>query len=202
MRTFFYIPAILLTAALPSRMTVIVKTAPPRAGMDTIAWPASFGFGRRAAPQEIAALDLSIRPDGKGLPAGSGRVSAGWEIYKIKCAACHGRTGVEGPYSRLVGPMGDTTRARTPGDTSRAKTIGNYWPYATTLFDYTRRAMPYNAPGSLSAEEVYHLTAFLLHANKIIDSNTVIDSKSLPGIVMPARQLYVPDDRHGGPEVR
>ena len=111
----------------------------------------------------------------------------------IKCATCHGRTGVEGPQARLVGAMDDTTKA---------KTIGNYWPYATTLFDYTRRAMPYNAPGSLTAKEVYGLTAFLLYANKIIDSNKIIDAKSLPAIVMPAKKLFVSDDRHGGPEVR
>jgi hypothetical protein len=107
--------------------------------------------------------------------------------------ACHGRTGVEGPFARLVGPMGDTTKA---------KTIGNYWPYATTLFDYTRRAMPWNAPGSLSANEVYSLTAFLLQANRIIDSNTVLTAANLPKVIMPARQFFVPDDRKGGPEIK
>jgi len=160
---------------------------------DTTGWPVSFGFGRVATPKEITALDISVRPDGKGLPAGSGNPQSGKMIYQIKCAACHGKTGIEGPFSRLVARMGDTTKA---------KTIGNYWPYATTLFDYTRRAMPYNAPGSLSANEVYSLTAFLLHANKIIDSNTVMTAESLPKIVMPARQFFVPDDRKGGPEIR
>jgi mono/diheme cytochrome c family protein len=160
---------------------------------DTTAWPASFGFGRVATPEEIAAMDISIRPDGKGLPAGSGNTRSGRAIYLAKCAACHGRTGVEGSAARLVGPMGDT---------GTAKTIGNYWPYATTLFDYTRRAMPYNAPGSLSADEVYSLTAFLLCANRIIDSNMIMTAKNLPGVVMPARQFFVPDDRKGGPEIR
>lgn len=88
------------------------------------------------------------------------------------------------------------------GDTTRAKAIGNYWPYATTLFDYTRRAMPYNAPGSLSAGEVYSLTAFLLYANKIIDSEKVINAASLPQVVMPAKKFFVTDDRRGGPEIR
>jgi len=152
-----------------------------------------FGFGRPATPQEIAALDVAIRPDGKGLPPGSGTAREGKVIYAIKCAACHGKTGTEGPFSRLVGPMGDTTRA---------KTIGNYWPYATTLFDYTRRAMPYNAPGSLSTAEVYSLTAYLLSANRIIDSGEVITSHNLAGIVMPAKKLFIPDDRKGGPEIR
>ena len=156
-------------------------------------WPSHFGFGRIATAKEIAVLDISIRPDGKGLPGGSGTVKEGKAVYAVKCAACHGRTGVEGPQARLVGAMGDTTKA---------KTIGNYWPYATTLFDYTRRAMPYNAPGSLSAKEVYGLTAFLLYANKIIDSNKIIDAKSLPVIVMPAKKIFIPDDRHGGPEIR
>lgn len=160
---------------------------------DEVGWPAHFGFGRSATSREIAALDISIRPDGKGLPPGSGTVREGKAIYQLKCAACHGKTGVEGPQARLVGPMGDTTKA---------KTIGNYWPYATTLFDYTRRAMPYNAPGSLSAGEVYSLTAFMLCANKIIDSNKIINAKSLPQVVMPALKLYVPDDRKGGPEIR
>ncbi len=138
-------------------------------------------------------MDISIRPDGKGLPLGSGTAKAGMTIYQLKCAACHGKTGTEGPYPRLVAPMGDTTRA---------KAIGNYWPYATTLFDYTRRAMPLNAPGSLSAAEVYNLTAYLLAVNKIIDSTMVVDAQSLPRVKMPARDLFVPDDRRGGPEVR
>lgn len=156
-------------------------------------WRASFGFGRTATAKEIAAWDIAIGPDGKGLPPGSGTPQSGKVIYVQKCAACHGPTGAEGPFARLVGPMGDTTRA---------KTIGNYWPYATTLFDYTRRAMPFNAPGSLSAGEVYGLTAYLLYANKIIDSNAVITASSLPRVVMPARKYFVPDDRRGGPEIR
>lgn len=152
-----------------------------------------FGFGRAATEKEIAALNISIRPDGRGLPAGSGTAAKGRVIYLQKCASCHGRAGIEGPQPRLVAPMGDTTKA---------KAVGNYWPYATTIFDYTRRAMPYNAPGSLSAEEVYSLTAWMLHANKIIDSARVIDAVSLPRIVMPAKKLFVRDDRRGGREIR
>jgi S-disulfanyl-L-cysteine oxidoreductase SoxD len=160
---------------------------------DTTGWPSSFGFGRAATQKEIDSMDISIRPDGKGLPPGSGTARTGSAIYQLKCAACHGKTGTEGPYARLVAPMGDTTKA---------KAIGNYWPYATTLFDYTRRAMPFNAPGSLSAAEVYSLTAYLLTANKIIDSATVINAQTLPQVKMPAHDLFVPDDRRGGPEVR
>ena len=160
---------------------------------DTLAWPSSFGIGRTATPTEIAALDISIRPDGKGLPPGSGTAAAGKAIYVVKCAACHGKTGTEGPYMQLVSKSSDSTRI---------KTIGNYWPYATTIFDYTRRAMPFNAPGSLTDNEVYCLTAFLLAANHIIDSQAVITAKNLAGIKMPAQSRFVPDDRKGGPEVR
>ncbi len=176
----------------PARDDSKVVPVQRKAITDTVRWPASFGLGRRATAAEIKAMDISVGPDGRGLPAGSGNVPAGRRLYAVKCAACHGITGVEGPSARLVAVMGDTTKA---------KAIGNYWPYATTLFDYIRRAMPYNAPGSLRDEEVYHVTAFLLHANSIIDSATIIDAQTLPRIVMPAARLFVPDNRHGGPEV-
>ena len=160
---------------------------------DTLAWPSSFGIGRPATASEIAVLNISIRPDGRGLPPGSGNATTGKLIFAAKCAACHGRTGTEGPFMQLVSKTNDS---------SRIKAIGNYWPYATTLFDYTRRAMPFNAPGSLSDNEVYSLTAFLLAANHIIDSQTAITEKNLADIKMPARRRFVPDDRKGGPEIR
>jgi mono/diheme cytochrome c family protein len=157
-----------------------------------ITWPASFGLGRPATSEEIALLDIDVRPDGRGLPAGSGTVATGKLLYAAKCALCHGKTGVEGPQARLVGA--DTT--------VRAKTIGNYWPHATTIYDYINRAMPVNAPGSLKSDEVYSLTAYLLYANEIIAQDKVIDAKTLPEIKMPAHDLFVPDDRRGGPEIR
>jgi mono/diheme cytochrome c family protein len=160
---------------------------------DTLTWPSSFGIGRPATASEIAVLNISIRPDGRGLPPGSGNPMAGKLIYAGKCAACHGRTGTEGPFMQLVSKTNDSLRV---------KTIGNYWPYATTIFDYTRRAMPFNAPGSLSDKEVYSLTAFLLAANHIIDSQTVITANNLADIKMPASLRFVPDDRKGGPEIR
>jgi len=163
------------------------------AGNDPGKWPSKFGFGKIASTNEISRIDIDIMPDGTGLPRGAGFANRGREIYLVKCASCHGRTGREGPNSKLVGPMGDTTKD---------KTIGNYWPYATTIFDYIRRAMPYNAPGSLTNQEVYHLTAFLLYENKIIDSAASINASSLVRIRMPAQKYYVNDDRHGGPEVR
>lgn len=164
---------------------------------DTSQLPASFGFGRPATKAEIDRWDIDIRPDGKGLPAGYGLAAKGKIIFDIKCVACHGAGGIGGPNGSLV-----TTT--TAGDKSKRaeKTIGNYWPYATTVFDYIRRAMPFNQPGSLTNEEVYHLTAYLLSANKLIDEKTVIDAKSLPKVIMPAQKLFIPDDRKGGPEVK
>lgn len=153
--------------------------------------PSRFCFGRPATAAQIAAIDIDVRPDGQGLPPGSGTVPEGRAIYAAKCASCHGATGVEGPYNRLVS-----------SDTSKAKAIGNYWPYATTLFDYIRRAMPFNAPGSLSNDEVYHLTAYLLHANGLVAADIVMNAANLPKVVMPAKDLFVPDDRTGGAEIR
>lgn len=155
--------------------------------------PERFGIGRKATSKEIAAWDIDVRPDGRGLPSGEGNVPAGRKIYDAKCIACHGKNGAGGTYSRLVAVMGDTVKA---------KAIGNYWPYATTLFDYIRRTMPYTSPGTLTNEEVYSLTAYLLHMNKIIDSATVMNAKTLPEIVMPAQHLFINDDRKGGPEVK
>ncbi len=167
--------------------------------VDSSEWPARFNFGKPATLQEIALLDIDVRPDGQGLPGGSGTVPAGKAIYAVKCAACHGKTGVEGPNNRLVSV---TDSATTSAESSKEKTIGNYWPYATTLFDYIRRAMPFNAPGSLTNEEVYALTAFLLHANKIIPPAANMNAETLPKVIMPAQKFFVPDDRKGGPEVR
>lgn len=168
---------------------------------DTSTWPATFGFGRPAHASEIDLLDIDVRPDGTGLPPGSGDVVKGKALYADNCAACHGINGNDGPNDILVGI--DLEDALPFGkDPTRVKTIGNYWPYATTVFDYIRRAMPYHAPGSLSNDEVYSLTAFLLYLNKVIDSTTVINAQTLPKIEMPGKDLFVEDDRLGGTEVR
>lgn len=165
---------------------------------DTTQWPPKFGFGHAATLQEIELWDIDVRPDGKGLPAGQGTAAAGKAIYVLKCAACHGANGTETPGIRLAAPVlvSDTIAK------SRPKTIGNYWPYATTLFDYMRRTMPYNMPGSLTNNEVYSLTAYLLSANQIIKPGVVLDAQTLPQIVMPARKLFIADDRKGGPEIK
>jgi S-disulfanyl-L-cysteine oxidoreductase SoxD len=164
---------------------------------DTSSWPSSFGFGRVARRYEIDSLNIDVSPDGTGLPAGSGRVHVGRTIYVEKCASCHGKSGVEGPYSKLVAIYNEADSVH-----NNDRAIGNYWPYATTLFDYINRAMPYNAPGTLTADEVYSVTAFLLYQNEIIDSSIVIDSRNLPQVEMPAKKLFVEDDRRGGPEVK
>ncbi|HQZ40566.1 MAG TPA: cytochrome c [Vicinamibacterales bacterium] len=156
--------------------------------------PARFGIGRPATPQEIARLDIDVMPDGTGLPPGRGTPAEGAAIYASKCAACHGETGREGPNDVLVGrePREGFPFAQNP---KLAHTIGNYWPYATTVFDYVRRAMPPMAPGSLTDDEVYALTAFLLNANELVANDAVMDRSTLPAVKMPAREHFVPDTR-------
>jgi cytochrome c len=177
-----------LRLALPGKKVIQGDTLPQ-------SLPDRFGFGKPATAAQIARLDIDIRPDGLGLPAGSGTAAIGAALFATKCAACHGVGGTGGPNGSLV--------ITTPQPGKRPeKVIGNYWPYATTVFDYIRRAMPFNAPGSLTDNEVYSLTAYLLTANKLLDERTVLNSQTLPNVVMPAQKLFVPDDRKGGPQVR
>ncbi len=147
------------------------------------------GVGRLAKDAEIKAWNIAIGPRGDELPAGSGNVAAGREIYAQYCAYCHGVTGQEGPDHQLVGGRGSLS-SETP-----VKTIGSYWPYATTVYDYIARAMPFPAPGSLTPDQVYAVTAFLLYANDIIDSNAVLTEKNLADVVMPNREGFVSDTR-------
>lgn len=185
----------LLLVTLESCLSATGKERVITASMDTLPWPASFGLGRPATQADIARLDMDVRPDGKGLPAGEGKSAIGKAIFATKCAVCHGIGGVGGPNGSLVSTS-NATRKRPE------KTIGNYWPYATTVFDYIRRAMPFNAPGSLTNDEVYNLTAYLLNANGIISETAIINAQTLPTVVMPARNLFVPDDRTGGPTIK
>ena len=171
--------------------------------------PERFGFGQPAAHDEIAALDIDVRPDGTGLPPGRGTAAEGAPIYATQCAACHGFAGEGGIGEPLVGaeprglpPFGPAYE-QWRGDRRDVRlTIGNYWPYATTLWDYINRAMPVAEPGSLEPNEVYALVAWLLSKNGIIAEDAVMDQKTLPQVVMPARDRFVPDDRRGGGEVR
>ena len=158
--------------------------------------PGRFGIGTPASPQEIAAADIDVSPDGAGLPPGRGTSAEGAKVFATSCASCHGANGEGlGTYPALIGgPRGTFDFASDP---KMLRTIGNYWPYATTVFDYVRRAMPLTAPGSLTADETYAVTAYLLARNGLIDSGAVIDAQSLPKVVMPARDHFVVDDRRG-----
>ena len=175
-----------------------VKEAPPA--------PERFGVGRAALPAEIAAVDVDISPDGTGLPQGRGTPTQGAVVYVAKCAMCHGPKG-EGMAAPVLGgvPAGPRLVGRDPRegfgfgqDPKLVKTVGNYWPYATTLFDYVRRTMPMNAPGSLTNSEVYAVVAFLLAENEVIEKTASMDSLTLPAVRMPARDKFVEDDRKGG----
>ncbi len=143
-------------------------------------------LGRVATPEDIARGDLIVAPDGANLPPGSGSVSQGLAVYTEKCAACHGEAGQGGPQDRLTGAIGTIATAEP------VKTVASYWPYATTVFDYIRRAMPANAPQSLRDEEVYAVTAYLLSIDGIVSEDTVLDAQTLPHIEMPNREGFVP----------
>ena len=148
----------------------------------------AYDFGRPATPDEVKPWDIDVRPDGKGLPEGSGTVAEGKHLFEDNCAACHGENGQGGIKDRLVGGQG-TLMSDKP-----VKTVGSYWPYATTLFDYIQRAMPYPSPGSLSADETYALTAYLLNLNGIVAADGKLDEASLPKVKMPNRDGFVPDE--------
>jgi cytochrome c len=156
--------------------------------------PATFGIGRAATPAEIAARDIDIGPDGAGLPQGKGSAADGARVYAARCAACHGQSGREGPNDVLVAPA-PTSGFSFAQNPKLPRAIGNYWPYATTLFDYIRRAMPPDAPGSLSDDDVYALVAHLLAWNQIVAADAVLDAGSLPKVRMPARDYFVPEAR-------
>jgi S-disulfanyl-L-cysteine oxidoreductase SoxD len=167
--------------------------------------PDRLGFGRAATPQEIAEIDIDVMPDGTGLPPGEGTVAAGATLYAARCAQCHGATGegVPGAGDVLAGwSHADIFDAPGEAGNERRKTIGSYWPFATTLFDYIRRAMPFDRPGSLTDPEVYALTAYLLHLNEIIPGDAVIDARTLPAVRMPAADRLVEDDRETSNVVR
>jgi cytochrome c len=164
--------------------------------------PASYGLGTPATATEIAALNTDASPSGEGLPSGRGDATRGAALFQAQCASCHGANG-EGiaPNPPLVGreprdgfPFGN--------DPNLIRTVGNYWPEATTIFDYIKRTMPLSAPGSLSDDDVYSLTAHLLVANEILPAGSTLDSASLVAVRMPARDRFVPDNRRGGREVR
>jgi len=144
-----------------------------------------YGIGRPATPEEIAGWDIDASPTGAGLPPGRGEVREGESIFAAKCAACHGAHGDGKPMDRLAGGIG-TLRDKKP-----EKTVGSFWPYATTLFDYVRRAMPLNAPQSLTPGEVYAVSAYVLFLNGIVPEDAVLDADALAKVRMPNREGFV-----------
>jgi S-disulfanyl-L-cysteine oxidoreductase SoxD len=171
---------ILVGAAVSFALTTLA------CGADT----GSLGIGQVASPAQIAGWDIDVRADGQGLPPGHGSVRDGEKIFAETCAACHGARGEGKPADRLVGGFGTLATSKP------VRTVGSYWPYATTLFDYIRRAMPFNAPQSLTADQVYAVSAYILYLNNVVPENTVLDATSLPTVQMPNRHGFTsPDPR-------
>jgi cytochrome c len=147
-------------------------------------------FGQSIAPADIAPWDISIGPDGAGLPPGWGTAAQGEAVYIAKCQACHGEKAGGRPNDALVGGMGTLAPDKAP-----VKTVGSYWPYATTLFDYVRRAMPFQESQSLTSDEVYAVSAYILQLNEIIGKDDVLDAQTLPKVKMPNRDGFIPFPR-------
>jgi len=172
---------------MSTRKLALIAVSSGFAAVATVALAADAGppkLGKPISPAELAPWDISIMPDGTGLPAGSGTPAQGAPIFQAKCSACHGENGKGGIAAAVTaGPP----RASLDG----GKTIANFWPYATTVFDFIRRAMPYNAPHSLKDDEVYALTAYLLSLNKLIGDNDVMNAQTLPKVKMPNRDNFI-----------
>jgi cytochrome c len=149
----------------------------------------AFGVGRAPKPGELQAIDIDVTRDGRGLLPGASTAAAGKDVYTRRCETCHGPTGKEGPQDVLVGGRGSLATSRPQ------KTIGSYWPYATTLWDYIRRAMPFDHPGTLTSDEIYGATAYLLFLNGIVGERDVIDQTTLPKVAMPNRNGFTADPR-------
>ena len=148
----------------------------------------TYGLGRTPTDEEIHRWDIAVGPEGRELPAGKGTAEEGAQVFAQRCSACHGKTGVEGPAKVLVGGRG------TIGLPNELKTVGSFWPFATTVWDYINRAMPQRQEGSLTPDQVYAVTAFLLFRNGIIQENDVLDAKSLPRVQMPNRNGFYPSE--------
>jgi len=160
---------------------VVMSCEAPRVSEREVGAPQ---LGKPAPAFLVAAWDREVMPDGSGLPPGAGSVEEGRLLFKRQCAACHGAGGVGGPGGDLVGGIG------TLGGLAPKPTVGSYWPYATTLFDYVRRAMPYDRPGSLTDSEVYAVVAYLLAANGIVSDDAILNARGLARVVMPNREGF------------
>ena len=152
---------------------------------NTVQVSGKVGLGTAVNENQIRKWDIDVGPSGTGLPPGSGTVLIGEVVYQQQCANCHGDKGQGGLANRLVGGGGFNTQ-------NPVKTVGSFWPYATTIFDYNKRAMPHHSPQSLSDDQVYAVTAYILFMNKIIDKDAVMNAKTLPLVRMPNRDGFVP----------
>jgi S-disulfanyl-L-cysteine oxidoreductase SoxD len=148
-----------------------------------------YGIGRPATPAEISGWNIDVDRDGNNLPSGSGSVSRGHEVFDQQCAACHGAKGEGAVGDRLVGGQGTLATPKP------VRTVGSFWPYAPILFDYIRRAMPQNAPQSLSNDDVYAVSAYILNLNGLLAADATLDAKTLSAIKMPNRSMFVGDPR-------
>jgi S-disulfanyl-L-cysteine oxidoreductase SoxD len=142
-------------------------------------------LGRPLTPEEVRKIDITVSPDGRGLPPGSGSVSAGAAVYAKACQVCHGAQGAGKPQDQLTGGLGTLASGKP------VKTAASYWPAATTLFDYVRRAMPITSPQSLTNDEVYAVTAYILSIDGIVPADAVLDAKSLPRVKMPNKDGFI-----------
>ena len=152
----------------------------------SVALAQSPNLGKVITPEEVAPWDISVSPDGAGLPPGSGTPKQGEAVYASKCLACHGEKGAGKPNDALVGGIGSLA-----GDKPALKTVGSFWPYATTIFDYVRRAMPYNESKTLTNDELYAVAAYILQLNGIIGENDTMNAQTLPKVRMPNRDGFV-----------
>jgi S-disulfanyl-L-cysteine oxidoreductase SoxD len=149
-----------------------------------------YHLGRSPTQAEIDAWNIDVRADGQGLPAGHGSVAQGRAVFAETCAACHGDKGQGGLADPLAGGFGTLTQPNP------VRTVGSYWPYATTLFDFIRRAMPFNAPESLSNDQIYAVSAYVLSLSGVISGDTVLNAATLPKVVMPNQNGFIsPDPR-------
>lgn len=175
-----------LLAAFSGLLLVCPATADPAPHL---------GLGRPATPAAIAAWDIDVRADGQGLPTGHGTAREGAAVFAARCAGCHGAQGEGAAADALAGGRGTLATAKP------IRTVGSFWPYATTLFDYVRRAMPFDAPQSLTPDEVYAVSAYVLQINGILPEEAGLDAESLPKVVMPNRNGFTADPRPDPPPI-